>query len=1035
MATIKIRGGVFSSLPTLNVRELGVTLDAGSEKLYVGTATGNKLLASADSLSGTLTSGRIPFATGTRTLSDDAALFWNNTYKRLGIGTTNPLSNLHIAATNDDFAALDLNNNYTSGLATTSMHIGYNRAAYYGYRIVNTNNPSSQAAGLFKIQRGTTSSWLDDFVIDNIGNVGIGTTNPTAVLHLKAGTATAGTAPLKFTSGTLLTTPEAGAIEFLADRYYATITTGAERKTLAYTSDITAQSYPSAGIAVSTGTAWGTSITNNSTNWNTAYGWGNHASAGYLLSTTAASTYVPYTGATGAVALGANTLSTTSGLISPKIYPASDSTTAFQINKANGTTNVLNVDTTNGRVGIGTTSPNAKLEVNGGDMYIWNNSGNPRFLIGDSSAGGNYGGFRWDSTNDIIQIGTDTGGYALNLNESGNVGIGTTSPSELLSLGTAGTKAGTLSLAGATSGKAIIQTSAVAGTPTLTLPATSGTLALTSQITPQVYPSAGIAVSTGSAWGTSYGTSGSGNVALTTSPSFTTPSLGVATATSINGVTITNGGAGALTVTGTTSISGTHSGTSSGINTGDQTLAGLGGAPVGAKYIVQTADATLTNEQALGALATGILKNTTITGVLSIATASDFPILNQNTTGSAATLTTSRKIWGQSFNGSADVTGAISGATSLALNGATSGTVTITPAAVSGTTALTLPATSGTIALTSDITAASHAPVTIGTANGLSLSTQQLSLALASTSATGALSSTDWNTFNNKQPALNGTGFVKISGTTISYDNSSYLPLTGGTMTGGITNSTSINPLKTLAESWIGPSSTTGIYFKGGKVGIGTTSPTAVLHLKAGTATAGTAPLKLTTGTLLSSIEDGAFEYANSHLYFSIGSNRFRLDQQGQGSISSQIVGQSGTSYVITDTYSIVNVNNNDISVTLNEAGTYLLIGRVSCTGDSLETGTASSATIQSKLRRTNNTAADIANSETYYYLDSLVGIDLGDGNRIGFGTVAQIVLPPVIYTTTNSNDIIGLYIMITDDFTTGTVSVEEANIAVLKIS
>ena len=41
-------------------------------------------------------------------------------------------------------------------------------------------------------------------------------------------------------------------------------------------------SYPGAGIALSTGSAWGTSITNNSSNWNTAYGWGNHASAGYL---------------------------------------------------------------------------------------------------------------------------------------------------------------------------------------------------------------------------------------------------------------------------------------------------------------------------------------------------------------------------------------------------------------------------------------------------------------------------------------------------------------------------------------------------------------------------------------------------------------------------------------------------------------------------------------------------------------------------------------------------------------------------------
>jgi hypothetical protein len=45
-------------------------------------------------------------------------------------------------------------------------------------------------------------------------------------------------------------------------------------------------------------------------------------------------------------------------------------------------------------------------------------------------------------------------------------------------------------------------------------------------------------------------------------------------------------------------------------------------------------------------------------------------------------------------------------------------------------------------------TAARHSAVTLGTANGLSLSTHSLSLALASTSATGALSSTDWNTFN-----------------------------------------------------------------------------------------------------------------------------------------------------------------------------------------------------------------------------------------------------------------------------------------------
>jgi redox-sensitive bicupin YhaK (pirin superfamily) len=93
-------------------------------------------------------------------------------------------------------------------------------------------------------------------------------------------------------------------------------------------------------------------------------------------------------------------------------------------------------------------------------------------------------------------------------------------------------------------------------------------------------------------------------------------------------------------------------------------------------------------------------------------------------------------------------------------------------------------------------TAARHAAVTLGITNGLGLTGQQLSLGLASAGVTGALSGTDWSTFNSKQQALNGTGFVKISGTTISYDNSTYLttasaastylPLAGGTLTGAL---------------------------------------------------------------------------------------------------------------------------------------------------------------------------------------------------------------------------------------------------------
>ncbi len=59
---------------------------------------------------------------------------------------------------------------------------------------------------------------------------------------------------------------------------------------------------------------------------------------------------------------------------------------------------------------------------------------------------------------------------------SGNplVGIGTTSPGEMLSLGEAGATKGVLSFSGDTSGKIIIQPASVAGTYTLTLPTSDG---------------------------------------------------------------------------------------------------------------------------------------------------------------------------------------------------------------------------------------------------------------------------------------------------------------------------------------------------------------------------------------------------------------------------------------------------------------------------------------------------------------------------------------------------------------------------------
>ena len=80
-----------------------------------------------------------------------------------------------------------------------------------------------------------TTDYTAGFLVFNNanGNTGVGAvTNPTARLHLPSGTATASSAPLKFTSGTNLTTPEAGAIEYDGTEFYATNST-ASRTTIA----------------------------------------------------------------------------------------------------------------------------------------------------------------------------------------------------------------------------------------------------------------------------------------------------------------------------------------------------------------------------------------------------------------------------------------------------------------------------------------------------------------------------------------------------------------------------------------------------------------------------------------------------------------------------------------------------------------------------------------------------------------------------------------------------------------------------------
>ena len=137
---------------------------------------------------------------------------------------------------------------------------------------------------------------------------------------------------------------------------------------------------------------------------------------------------------------------------------------------------------------------------------------------------------------------------------------------------------------------------------------------------PMTYPGAGIPNSTGSAWGTSYSTTGSGTVvALATSPSFTTPILG----------TPQSGDFSTGTFTWPTFNQNT-TGTASNV-TGVVAIANGGSGQTTAQAAMNTFAGAVTSGQYLRGNGTNV--------VMSAIQAADVPTLNQNTTGTASNVT------------------------------------------------------------------------------------------------------------------------------------------------------------------------------------------------------------------------------------------------------------------------------------------------------------------------------------------------------------------------------------------------------------
>jgi hypothetical protein len=211
-AGVGLTGGTITSTGTIAADTAGVLVT----KAFL---TNQGYTTNTGTVTGTGANGRVSFWTGTNSQSGDDGLFWSNTNKWLGVGTTTPQAKLEVASTSGfsevrsrtadstSFAAFSVRNNnpspFLSGIIRGSAHTG----TLFG--LPNANGAQLYSVATDYLVVGTFSSIPLVFGTNNAermrilsgGNVGIGTTTPSVRLDV------AGTDAIRIPTGTTAQRP------------------------------------------------------------------------------------------------------------------------------------------------------------------------------------------------------------------------------------------------------------------------------------------------------------------------------------------------------------------------------------------------------------------------------------------------------------------------------------------------------------------------------------------------------------------------------------------------------------------------------------------------------------------------------------------------------------------------------------------------------------------------------------------------------------------------------------------------------------